>query len=56
MLVLLTADNDGWIINAMHSTREGCYIYSKEVVKGECAVPLSEEEKRALDEAKSKRV
>lgn len=55
VFVLLTADNDGWILNAMHSSREGCYIYSKEVIKGECAVPLSEEERQALDEAKRKR-
>ena len=53
VLVLLTAQNNGWIVNAMHSTREGCYIYSKEVVKGECEVQLSEEEKKALEEAKS---
>lgn len=53
VLVLLSANNDGWIVNAMHSTREGCYIYAKEVIKGECSVPLSEEEKQALEEAKS---
>lgn len=53
VLVLLSASNDGWIVNAMHSTREGCYIYAKEVIKGECSVPLSEEEKQALEEAKS---
>lgn len=53
VLVLLPANNDGWIVNAMHSTREGCYIYAKEVIKGECSVPLSEEEKQALEEAKS---
>lgn len=56
VLALLTADNDGWIINAMHSSREGCYIYSKDVIKGECAVVLSEEEKQALEEAKSKHI
>lgn len=53
VLVLLTADNDGWLINAMHSTREGCYTYAKEISGGECAVPLSEEEKQALEKAKS---
>lgn len=56
VLVLLTANNDGWIINAMHSSREGCYIYSKDVVEGECSVPLSEEEKQALEEARSKHI
>lgn len=54
ILVLLTAENNGWMINAVHSTREGCYIYSKEIVNGECSVPLSEEEKQALEEAKGK--
>lgn len=56
VLALLTADNNGWIINAMHSSKEGCYVYSKEVIKGECAVILSEEEKQALEEAKSKHI
>lgn len=56
VLVLLTAENDGWIVNVMHSTREGCYIYSKEVVKGECEIQLSEEEEQALEEAKNNHV
>ena len=36
----------------MHSSREGCYTYSKEVVNGETFVILSEEEQQALNEAK----
>ena len=40
----------GWIINAMHS-REGCYTYVKEIVKGESYVELAEEEAEALDKA-----
>ncbi|MDD3138173.1 MAG: DUF4446 family protein, partial [Lachnospiraceae bacterium] len=31
-LTMLDGDNNGWIINAMHS-REGCYTYIKEIVK-----------------------
>ena len=40
----------GWVINAMHS-REGCYTYIKEIVKGESYVELAEEEAEALDRA-----
>ena len=54
VLVMLTASNDGFIINVMHSTREGCYIYAKNVEKGKCNIELSEEEKAALEEAINK--
>ena len=47
-LALLNKANDGFIINAMHS-REGCYTYIKEVVKGNSVILLSEEEKEALE-------
>lgn len=53
VLVLLTAENNGFILNSMHSTREGCYTYTKEVVNGEAFVILSEEEQQALEEAKN---
>lgn len=53
VLVLLTAEDNGFILNSMHSTKEGCYTYSKEVINGETFVILSEEEKQALEEAKS---
>lgn len=49
-IALLNKENNGFIINAMHS-REGCYTYSKEIVKGESYVILAEEEKEALDKA-----
>lgn len=52
VLVLLTAEDNGFIINSMHSTKEGCYTYAKEVVNGQVYVILSEEEQQALDEAK----
>ncbi len=52
IVVLLTSSNDGFIINSVHSTREGCYIYGKKVIKGQCEIDLSEEERRALEEAK----
>lgn len=53
VLVMLTAENNGFILNSMHSTREGCYTYTKEVVNGEAFVILSEEEQQALEEAKN---
>lgn len=53
VLVLLTKDNDGFILNSMHSNSEGCYTYIKEVKGGEVFVALSEEERQALEEAKS---
>ena len=49
-LSLLTKENDGFVINAVHS-REGCYTYIKEIVKGESYIPLAEEEQQALEEA-----
>ena len=49
-LALLDSDNTGWIMNAMQS-REGCYTYVKEILKGESYVELSEEEAEALDRA-----
>ena len=53
-LVLLTEKNDGFIINVMHSSREGCYIYAKHVTNGKCDIELSEEETKALQEAMRK--
>ena len=49
-LAMLDNNNTGWILNAMHS-REGCYTYVKEIVKGESYVELAEEEAEALDKA-----
>lgn len=49
-IAMLDSKNSGWIINAMHS-REGCYTYVKEIVKGESYVELAEEEAEALDKA-----
>lgn len=51
ILVFLTESNDGFILNTMHSSREGCYTYIKNIAKGQCDVPLSEEETQALEEA-----
>ena len=37
---MLDGNNSGWILNAMHS-REGCYTYVKEILKGESFVELA---------------
>ncbi|WMC91090.1 DUF4446 family protein [Kineothrix sp. MB12-C1] len=49
-LALLDEDDNGFILNSVHST-EGCYSYTKEVKGGKCSILLSEEEKQALDMA-----
>ena len=49
-LAMLDKNNNGYVINAMHS-REGCYTYIKEIVKGESYIPLGTEEKEALEKA-----
>lgn len=53
-LALLNNTNDGFVINSMHSSREGCYVYIKEIIKGESFVLLAEEEKEALSQAINK--
>ena len=52
VIALLNDDNSGIVLNAMHS-REGCFTYAKEIVRGESYIPLSEEEKEALEQAKT---
>lgn len=49
-VALLNEKNDGFIINAMHS-REGCYTYIKEIIEGNSIIVLSDDEKKALDQA-----
>jgi len=54
-VAILNSNNDGFVINSMHSSREGCYTYIKEIIKGESFLVLAEEEKLALEEAKNSR-
>lgn len=49
-IALLDKENTGFVMNAMHS-REGCYTYIKEIIKGESYITLGEEEKQAVDKA-----
>ena len=46
-VALLNDNETGFIINSIHSS-EGCYVYTKEIVNGECAISLGDEEKKAL--------
>ena len=46
-LALLDENNNGFIINSVHST-EGCYSYTKEIKIGESSIPLGKEEEEAL--------
>lgn len=49
-LVLLDENNNGFVLNSVHST-EGCYSYTKEIKNGQSSISLGEEEKQALDMA-----
>lgn len=46
-LALLDENNNGFIINSVHST-EGCYSYTKEIKSGKCSIDLGTEEAEAL--------
>lgn len=46
-LVLLNENNDGFILNSVHSS-DGCYSYTKEIKDGNCELSLGEEEAKAL--------
>lgn len=46
-LALLDENNNGFIINSVHST-EGCYSYTKEIRNGESTISLGKEEEEAL--------
>ncbi len=51
VLVLLSKENNGIIMNCMHSNSEGCYTYVKRVVSGNVKAALSKEEELALKQA-----
>lgn len=50
VLTLLDENDNGWILNSMHS-QEGCYLYIKEIVKGESELELTREETESLEKA-----
>lgn len=49
-LTLLNEDNDGFILNSVHSSA-GCYNYLKQIRGGRCEIDLGAEEQRSLDSA-----
>ena len=49
-LAMLDKENTGFILNAIHS-RDNCFLYLKEIVKGESYIMLSAEEIDALRQA-----
>ena len=49
-LALLDENNNGFIINSVHST-DGCYSYTKRITAGECKLALGKEEEEALSRA-----
>ncbi|MDE6220225.1 MAG: DUF4446 family protein [Lachnospiraceae bacterium] len=49
-LALLDENNNGFIINSVHSS-EGCYSYTKSVKDGDSQIALSNEEKVAVERA-----
>lgn len=53
VLALLNEHNNGVLLNGM-SSRNGSYIYAKEIIDGEAKVSLSKEEQRSLTECINK--
>lgn len=49
-LVLLDENNNGFLINSVHSS-EGCYSYTKRIKEGDSEIALSNEEKVAVERA-----
>ena len=49
-LALLDENNDGFIINSVHSS-DGCYSYTKRIKNGSSEIDLSNEEKVAVERA-----
>lgn len=50
VLAMLDGNNTGFVLDAVHS-REGCYLYLKEVEEGATEVLLGSEEQEALEQA-----
>ena len=52
VLCMLTKDDDGFLMNTVHSnSNEGYFCYLKEIKNGQSALELSEEERQALEQA-----
>ena len=51
-LALLDEDNNGVVLNSVHST-EGSHVYAKEIMNGACEIELGREEYEAVAQAVS---
>ncbi len=51
-LALLNDENSGFVLSTMHS-KQGCFSYAKEIIKGESFIALSNEEKEAIRKART---
>jgi len=51
VIVMLDERNDGFLINSIHSTNAGTYVYVKKITRGTADVELAGEEAKALAEA-----
>jgi hypothetical protein len=51
-LALLNDDNSGLVLTSMHS-KQGCFTYAKEIIKGESYIALTSAEKEAIKKAKT---
>ena len=51
VLCLLTKQNNGIILNCMHSNVDGCYTYIKRIENGVSKMTMSKEEEKALEQA-----
>lgn len=49
-LCMLDEENSGFMLNSVHST-EGCYTYTKEIIRGKAMTDLGKEEEIALNMA-----
>ena len=49
-IALLDENNTGFVLNSVHS-RDGCYLYMKDVLEGRTEVLLGNEEREALEQA-----
>lgn len=51
VMVFLDKKNNGYLLNSVHSTTNGSYMYAKEIVAGKADVELSSEEEETLHKA-----
>lgn len=51
VMVFLDNRNNGFLLNSVHSTTAGSYMYAKEIKDGEADIELSEEERETVERA-----